>query len=122
MIHAIVDSLLGAAGLGDIGRYFPSSSEKWKDVSGKLFLGHTLLMINNAGWEIENIDTTIILQNPKILKFIPKIKTKLSHTLQITEDRMSVKATTTDHLGFIGKDKGWAVQAIALLKKSLKPS
>ena len=70
----------------------------------------------------KNIDTTIILQNPKISEFIPKIKTKLSQILQITEERMSVKATTTDHLGFIGKEKGWAVQAIALLKKSSKPT
>ena len=120
LIHAVVDALLGASGLGDIGSHFPSSSDKWKNAPGKLFLGHTVLMIKDAGWEIENIDTTVILQNPNISEFIPQIKTKLSQLLQITENRVSVKATTTDHLGFIGKERGWAAQAATLLKKSAK--
>ena len=118
LIHAIVDALLGAAGLEDIGSYFPSTDDKWKNARSTHFLKDCVQKIMNDGWKIENIDTIIILQNPKVLKFVPKIKTKLSQILHISESQMSVKATTTDHLGFIGKEMGWASQAIALLKKS----
>ena len=120
MVHAVVDALLGAAGLGDIGRYFPSTSDKWKNAPSIHFLKDSVKKIKTAGWQIENIDTTVILQKPKILEFIPKIKTKLSLILQVSEEQMSIKATTTDYLGFIGEEKGWAAQAIALLKNSSK--
>ena len=122
LIHAIVDALLGALGLGDIGSYFPSSDNKWKNVSSTLFLKDCVEKIINAGWEIKNIDTIVILQNPKISEFIPQIKVNLSQIIHITKNRISVKATTTDHLGFIGKEMGWATQAIALLKKSQTPT
>jgi 2-C-methyl-D-erythritol 2,4-cyclodiphosphate synthase len=118
LIHAIVDALLGALGLGDIGSYFPSNDDKWENVSSTLFLKDCVEKIINTGWEIENIDTVVILQNPKISDFIPQIKIKLSQTIHISKNQISVKATTTDHLGFIGKEMGWATQAIALLKKS----
>lgn len=118
LIHAIVDALLGALALGDIGSYFPSSDNKWKNVSSTLFLKDCVEKTIKAGWEIENIDTIVILQNPKISDFIPQIKVKLSQIIHISKNRISVKATTTDHLGFIGKEMGWATQAIALLKKS----
>ena len=118
LIHAIVDALLGALGLGDIGSYFPSNDDKWENVSSTLFLKDCVEKIINTGWEIENIDTIVILQNPKISDFIPQIKIKLSQTIHISKNQISVKATTTDHLGFIGKEMGWATQAIALLKKS----
>ena len=117
LIHAIVDALLGALGLGDIGSYFPSNDDKWENVSSTLFLKDCVEKIINTGWEIENIDTIVILQNPKISDFIPQIKIKLSQTIHISKNQISVKATTTDHLGFIGKEMGWATQAIALLKK-----
>ncbi len=117
LIHAIVDALLGAAGLGDIGRYFPSTDDKWENVSSTHFLKDCVKKIMHSGWNIENIDTIVILQNPKIFEFIPQIKTKLSQALQVSESQTSVKATTTDHLGFIGKEIGWASQATALLKK-----
>jgi len=118
LIHAIVDALLGALGLGDIGNYFPSNDDKWENVSSTLFLKDCVEKIINTGWKIENIDTIVILQNPKISEFIPQIKIKLSQTIHISKNQISVKATTTDHLGFIGKEMGWATQAIALLKKS----
>ena len=118
LIHAIVDALLGALGLGDIGNYFPSNDDKWENVSSTLFLKDCVEKIINTGWKIENIDTIVILQNPKISDFIPQIKIKLSQTIHISKNQISVKATTTDHLGFIGKEMGWATQAIALLKKS----
>ena len=120
LVHAVVDALLGAAGLGDIGRYFPSTSDKWKNAPSTYFLKDSVKKIKTAGWQIENIDTIVILQKPIILEFIPKIKTKLSLILQVSEEQMSIKATTTDYLGFIGEEKGWAAQAIALLKNSSK--
>lgn len=118
LIHAVVDALLGAAGLGDIGTYFSSNEAKWKNASGKLFLSHTALMIQREGWNIENIDSTVILQNPKLLNYVPKIRENLSQILSIPKNVISVKATTTDYLGFIGEEKGWAVQALALLKRT----
>ena len=118
LIHAIVDALLGAVGLGDIGSYFPSNDDKWANVRSTYFLKDCVQKITNSGWEIENIDTIVILQSPKISEFIPQIKIKLSQTIQISENQISIKATTTDYLGFIGKEMGWATQAIALLKKS----
>ena len=117
LIHAIVDALLGAVGLGDIGSYFPSNDDKWENVSSTYFLKDCVQKTIDSGWEIENIDTIVILQNPKISEFIPQIKIKLSQIIHISENQISVKATTTDHLGFIGKEMGWATQAIALLKK-----
>ena len=92
--------------------------DKWKNARSTHFLKDCVQKIMNDGWKIENIDTIVILQNPKVSEFVPKIKTKLSQILHISESQMSVKATTTDHLGFIGKEMGWASQAIALLKKS----
>ena len=118
LIHAIVDALLGAVGLGDIGSYFPSNDDKWANVRSTYFLKDCVQKITSSGWEIENIDTIVILQNPKISEFIPQIKIKLSQIIQISENQISIKATTTDHLGFIGKEMGWATQATALLKKS----
>ena len=115
LIHAIVDALLGAAGLEDIGSYFPSTYDKWKNAHSAVFLKDCVQKIMNDGWKIENIDTIIILQNPKVLKFVPKIKTKLSQILHISENQISVKATTTDHLGFIGKEIGWASQGQSMI-------
>ena len=118
LIHAIVDALLGAVGLGDIGSYFPSDDDQWKNVKIKLFLQHAIKKIKDSGWEIENIDTVILLQKPKIAHHIPKIKKTLSSFMSISGAQISVKATTTDHLGYIGEEQGWAAQAIVLVKKN----
>ncbi len=115
LIHSIVDALLGAASLGDIGTYFPSDDEKWKDTDSKYFLSETATRIRETGFEIQHIDCVVILQSPKLSEHIPAMHYQIAYTLQIDESAVSVKATTTDYLGYIGEGKGWATQAIATL-------
>ena len=118
LIHAIVDSLLGASGLGDIGNFFPSDDEKWRDAQSNIFLSETMRMIIQKGYQISNIDCTIIIQKPILQKFVPDIRKNIAKILNISEEMLSIKATTTDNLGVIGKSKGWSVIAIATIYKN----
>ena len=118
LIHAIVDSLLGAAGLGDIGNFFPSDDEKWRDAQSNIFLSEAKRMIIQKGYQISNIDCTIIIQKPILQKFVPDIRKNIAKILNISEEMLSIKATTTDNLGVIGKSKGWSVIAIATIYKN----
>ena len=113
LIHAIVDALLGAAGLGDIGTYFPSDSDEWKGAPSHIFLTDANNRIKNGGFSINNIDSTIILEKPRLTQYIPDIIQSLSKILNLDSSKISVKATTTDGLGFIGDELGWGVLAIA---------
>lgn len=122
LIHAVVDALLGASALGDIGQFFPSNDDTWKSVPSSYFLADAVKRIREAGFEINNIDATIILQKPKLEEYIPKMKYNLSHSMKIDESKVSIKATTADHLGFVGDSSGWAVQAIATLCIKNEPS
>ena len=122
LIHAVVDALLGASALGDIGQFFPSNDDTWKGAPSSYFLADAVKRIREVGFEINNIDATIILQKPKLEEFIPKMKYNLSHSMQIDESKVSIKATTSDHLGFVGDSSGWAVQAIATLCIKNEPS
>ena len=116
LIHSIVDALLGAANLGDIGQLFPSEDDQWKDVDSLHFLNIVGEKVRGAEFEINHIDSIIVLQKPKLAGFIQEMKYKIADALQIDESSVSVKATTTDHLGYIGEGKGIAAQAIATLK------
>ena len=118
LIHAIVDSLLGASGLGDIGNFFPSDDEKWRDAQSDIFLSEATKMIIQKGYQISNIDCTIIIQKPILQKFVPDIRKNIAKILNISEELLSIKATTTDNLGVIGKSKGWSVIAIATIYKN----
>ena len=122
LIHAVVDALLGASALGDIGQFFPSNDDTWKGAPSSYFLADAVKRIREVGFEINNIDATIILQKPKLEEYIPKMKYNLSHSMQIDESKVSIKATTSDHLGFVGDSSGWAVQAIATLCINNEPS
>ena len=122
LIHAVVDALLGASALGDIGQFFPSNDDTWKGAPSSYFLADAVKRIREVGFEINNIDATIILQKPKLEEYIPKMKYNLSHSMQIDESKVSIKATTTDHLGFVGDSSGWAVQTIATLCIKNEPS
>ena len=117
LCHAIVDGLLGAVGLGDIGKYFPSSDDSWKDVQSSVFLIDALSKINNAGFNINNIDTTIIIQKPRLENYVLQIRENLSKIINLDESKINVKATTTDGLGTIGDGQGWAVLAVVSLIK-----
>ena len=116
LIHAIVDSLLGAANFGDIGKLFPSSEKKWKDCNSLNFLDISNGKLMSKGYEIIHIDSTIILQTPIISEFIPEMKNKISNILDIELSQISIKATTTDYLGYIGESKGLAAQSISTIQ------
>ncbi len=118
LIHAICDALLGALALGDIGKHFPDSEEEYRGIDSKILLEKTINMIRFYGYEISNIDSTVCLQKPKISKYIPKMVTSLSNVLHIDAHQVSVKATTTEKLGFVGEEQGISAYAVALLVQS----
>ncbi|MBT4154682.1 MAG: 2-C-methyl-D-erythritol 2,4-cyclodiphosphate synthase [Candidatus Marinimicrobia bacterium] len=118
LFHAVVDALLGAAGLGDIGQFFPSEDDTWKGAPSSHFLADAVKRVREAGFEINNVDATIILQKPKLSELISQMKNNLAYSMQVDESQVSVKATTTDSLGFVGDGSGWAVQAIATICKN----
>ena len=115
LIHAIVDALLGAAGIGDIGKYFPSDDKKWKDIQSKFFLSEVRKTLVKSKYQISNIDCTVIMQKPKLQKYIPFICDNVAEILNIEKKQVSIKATTTDYLGYIGKSKGWSALAIVTI-------
>ena len=115
LIHAICDSLLGASGIGDIGTFFPSDNKKWENAESRLFLNEVNKMVLQAGYYISNIDCTIVLQKPKLSSYIVDIKKNIANILNVNQNNISIKATTTDHLGYIGESKGWSVIAISTI-------
>ena len=115
LIHAIADSLLGAAGLGDIGQHFPDSDEKYKNMSSAKILAEVFKMVIKKGYFIGNIDSTIIAEEPKMAPHIPKMKSKIAKILLVDEDSISVKASSNERMGFIGRGEGIAVMATALI-------
>lgn len=115
LIHAIIDSLLGAAGLGDIGSHFPDTSSEFKDVDSKILLTRTMELISDKGYRIGNLDTTIVLQAPKLQPFIPEMKKVLAPILGISEQDLSIKAKTSEKLGFVGNEEGIEAFASVLL-------
>ena len=119
LIHAIMDSLLGAANLGDIGKYFPSNSSDYKNISSLALLEKVNEMIYKQSYSIMNIDSTILLQKPMLKEYMLPMKTQIDKILLIGIDKISIKATTNDKLGFIGQEKGISVISTALLKKNI---
>tara|TARA_B100000378_G_scaffold75877_2_gene59050 strand:- start:2480 stop:2953 length:474 start_codon:yes stop_codon:yes gene_type:complete len=117
LLHAIVDALLGATNLGDIGQHFPSSDESWRGKESIHFLEHAISLVREQGFEIDHIDSTVILEEPKIADIIPEMIYKISYTLQIEESAVSIKATTTDKMGFIGRGEGVGAVAVATISK-----
>ena len=115
LIHAIVDSILGASSLGDIGQLFSSSDSKWKNANSMIFLQLTVEKVQLAGFKINHIDSVIILQEPKLSAYISKMRSNISDTIKVDMSQISIKATTTDYMGYIGKGKAIAAQAIATL-------
>lgn len=116
LVHAVMDSVLGACGLGDIGIHFPDSDMKYKDISSLALLGEVRKKMEVEGLEIENIDTVLILQEPKVFKYFENMKENIAGILKIDVSRINLKATTTESLGFCGRGEGVAAQSVALLK------
>ena len=117
LLHALVDALLGAAGLGDIGTHFPSSDSRWRDAASSAFLTHTLDLLKEQGWRIGNVDATIVAEHPRMTPHIPAIRAQLAEIMGAPLDTVSVKAKTTDGLGFTGRSEGIACYAIALIER-----
>jgi len=115
VIHAICDALLGALALRDIGFHFPDTSQEFKGIDSKILLDRTAQMIHDQGWEIGNIDTTICLEKPKLSPHIPLMQNTLAEVLKLQPDQVSIKATTTETMGFVGSGEGVAVYAVAML-------
>ena len=116
--HAIADAILGAAGLGDIGKFFPSDDDTWKGVESSIFISDVISKITKIGYKVNNVDGTVILQSPKIEKYIGQINEALSEVMILDQSRINIKATTTDRLGVIGEGLGWASMAVVTLIKS----
>ena len=117
LIHVICDALLGAANLGDIGKHFPDNSDEFKDIDSKILLKRVMQLIRENNYEIVNIDSTVCLQAPKLSPYIEKMKLELSNCMDIDINDLSIKATTTEKLGFVGSGAGVAAYATVLVNK-----
>ena len=115
VIHAICDALIGAAGLGDIGHFFPDSDAYYKDIDSKILLVEVFKKIQKKGYNISNIDVSIVLEKPKLKEYIPNMKNKISSCINSSNDIINIKATTSEKLGFIGKEEGVSCYATALI-------
>ena len=115
LLHAICDALLGAAALGDIGKHFPDTDPKYKGISSLKLLAHVGNLLKERGYTVGNIDSTVAAQRPKLAPYIEQMRQNIADTLGIDVDRVSVKATTTEHLGFEGREEGISAQAAATI-------
>lgn len=116
-LHALMDAMLGAAAMGDIGKHFPDTDERFKGADSVKLTEHVVAMLQEKGWRINNADITIIAQQPKLAKYIPAMRSKVASVLQIEEECVNVKATTTEKLGFTGRGEGMAAEAVVSLIK-----
>lgn len=117
LIHAVCDALLGAANLRDIGYHFANSDSRWKDMDSRFFLEKVTEMLHEKGWVIQNVDCTICLETPKINPHIDTMKKVLAPLMKITIDDISIKATTSEKLGYVGREEGVNAYAVALISK-----
>lgn len=116
VIHAVCDALLGASALGDIGQYFPSDAKEWKNFDSRVFLRNTHDLLTDSHFKISNIDVTIIAQVPKLLPHREAMRTNLAEDLRLNIHQVSVKATTTDGMGFVGREEGIAAHAVTIIQ------
>lgn len=117
LTHAIIDALLGAASAGDIGEHFPDSDEKFKNISSLVLLAEAKKILDKKGYTIINVDTVVVLEAPKLKDYRREMISELARTLSLSEDSISIKATTTEGLGFTGREEGIAAQAVVLIER-----
>ena len=117
LIHALCDALLGALALGDIGQHFPDTSDTYAGIDSTILLARVAEMVREQGWEIVNVDGTLLAQKPKIAPYVPQMRARLAEVLGLDTAVVSVKATTTERLGFTGREEGIAAQAVCLLRR-----
>jgi 2-C-methyl-D-erythritol 2,4-cyclodiphosphate synthase len=118
LLHAICDALLGAAALGDIGKHFPNTSSEFKNIDSKILLERTFQLITDKGYKVGNVDATLCLEQPKILKYVPQMIEVISSILKTDADAISIKATTNETMGYVGRLEGVNAYAISLIFKS----
>ena len=116
VIHVICDALLGALSLGDIGKHFPDTDDKYKGIDSKVLLQKVMKLVKEEKYQISNVDVTILLQKPKLRNYIDSMRDTLSNIMEINKSQISVKATTTEGLGFIGREEGVAAHCVCILK------
>lgn len=116
LLHAIMDAMLGALALGDIGKHFPDTGAEFKDIDSKILLKRAYDLIKERGYTIVNIDSTVVLEKPKIGKYIPEMQTVISQILECEPSDISIKATTSEKVGFVGREEGAVAYAVALLR------
>jgi 2-C-methyl-D-erythritol 2,4-cyclodiphosphate synthase len=119
LVHAIMDALLGAAALGDIGTHFPSTEPKYKDISSIVLLRQIAGSLQTQGWQVGNIDATIVAEHPRLSPFVDQMRERICETLGVGREQIGVKATTTEGLGFAGRGEGIAAYAIALVERKI---
>lgn len=117
LLHAICDALLGALCLGDIGIHFPDTAAEFKNIDSKILLKHTYNLIKNEGYKIVNLDTTLTLESPKIKPYVAQMQQVIASILEVTINDVSIKATTTEKMGFVGREEGLVAYATVLLQK-----
>ena len=117
LLHAVCDALLGAAGLRDIGFYFKNTDPQWKGADSKIFLNKVVSMLDEKGWTIGNVDCTIVLESPKINPHIDRMREVMAPLMNITVDDISIKATTNEKMGYVGREEGICAYAVALIQK-----
>ena len=118
ILHALCDAMLGAAGLGDIGMHFPDTDPVWKGAESRRFVAAVLDMLNVRKLKVGNVDVTLLAQTPKVSPYRLEIRRSVAQMLGVTENQVNVKATTTEHLGFIGRNEGLAAQVVVLLESA----
>ena len=119
LIHSIMDALLGALSLGDIGKYFPPSDNKWKDSNSLFLLSEVIELIRKEGWEVNNIDSVVVAERPKLKPHLEQMKKNIANTLQIDDSLIGIKATTNEKLGPEGREEGISCHSVVLLEKKL---
>ena len=117
LLHAITDALLGAAALGDIGRHFPDSDERYRGADSRVLLRATVALLAQAGWRVGNVDATILAQQPKMAPHIPQMVMNIAADLQVAEGCVNVKAKTAERLGFVGRGEGLSAEAVVLIEQ-----
>jgi 2-C-methyl-D-erythritol 2,4-cyclodiphosphate synthase len=122
LLHAICDALLGSLSLGDIGEHFPDTDAAYKDIDSKVLLKRCYNMIREKGYWLVNIDSTLLLQAPRIRPYVAQMQSTIARIVHLSLEDISIKATTTEHLGFIGRNEGLAAQAVVLLESAAEKS
>lgn len=117
LTHAIMDSILGAAALGDIGQHFPDNDDRYLGADSTVLLRHVMELIREKGYRIGNLDATIIAQKPKLMSYLPQMRKKLADVMEISEDQLNLKATTEERLGFTGRQEGISAHCVCLLEE-----